>query len=41
MNKSTMRKMYEAKGEGEKFRQMRNASRKRNYAQTAKYERRI
>lgn len=41
MNKSTMRKMYEAKGEGEKFREMRNASRKRNYEQTAKYERRI
>ncbi len=41
MNKSTMRKMYEAKGELEKYREMRNASRKRNYAQTAKYERRI
>ncbi len=41
MNKSTERKMYEAKGKGEKFRKMRNARRKRNYAKTAKYERRI
>ncbi len=32
------KKFYEAKGEQEKLREMRNASRKRNYAQTAKDE---
>lgn len=38
---SAVRKKYEARGEGEKVRKMRNAQRKRNYAKTAKYERRI
>lgn len=41
MNRSELRKKYEAKGESERYREIRNAQRKRNYRQTAKYERRI
>lgn len=39
--KAEVRKRYEARGKRDKFREMRNAQRKSNYAKTAKYERRI